>query len=278
MPDSVSIVYQDEDVLVLNKPPGVVVNRAQTVSVQTVQDWIEQHVVEVAQRQYPADWADQVPEDFTEEFGSPEAIFEARTGIAHRLDKDTSGIFLCAKHPGALLSLLAQFRQRTIQKRYTCLTHGKFAMSSGEVNVPIGRRSSDRKLFGVVSDGRPAQTLYEVQTFYPQFDEARYSSFTGIKKPRLSMYQGFSLVHCWPKTGRTHQIRVHMAHLQHPLVGDEKYVGKKRARVDASWCPRQFLHASEITFQHPRSKQLVSFTAPLATDLQTALEFVSTTQ
>lgn len=278
MLDSISIVYQDQDLLILNKPAGVVVNRAQTVAVQTVQDWIEAHVPEIAEQAYPADWRDLLPADFTEEFGTPESIFQSRTGMAHRLDKDTSGIFVCAKHPGALVSLLAQFRQRTVQKRYTCLTHGKFALPTGEVNVPIGRRSSDRKLFAVVPDGRPAQTLYEVQAFYPHFDEARFSQETGIKKPRLSMYQGFSLVHCWPKTGRTHQIRVHMAHLQHPLVGDEKYVGKKRARVDADWCPRQFLHASQIEFDHPRTRQRVTFEAPLAKDLQIALEFVSASQ
>lgn len=278
MPDSISIVYQDQDLLILNKPPGVVVNRAQTVAGQTVQDWIETNVSEIAEHNYPADWRDLLPADVTEEFGIPEAIFETRTGLAHRLDKDTSGIFVCAKHPGALLSLLSQFRQRRVEKRYTCLTHGKFAMPTGEVNVPIGRRSSDRKLFAVVPDGRPAQTKYEVQAYYPHFDEARYSQETGIKKPRLSMYQGFSLVHCWPKTGRTHQIRVHMAHLQHPLVGDEKYVGKKRARVDVGWCPRQFLHAAEIELQHPRTKKMVTFVAPLSSDLQTALEFVSQSQ
>jgi len=232
-------------------------------------------VPEVAQKNYPDNWQQLLPVDFTDAFGTPESIFEARTGISHRLDKNTSGIFVCAKHPGALLSLLAQFRQRTVQKRYTCLTHGKFAMPEGEVNVPIGRRSSDRKLFAVVSDGRPSLTKYQVQQYYPTFNEAAYSQTTGIKKPRLSMYQGFSLVHCWPKTGRTHQIRVHMAHLQHPLVGDEKYVGKKRARVDVGWCPRQFLHASQIELTHPRTLKRVTFEAPLAEDLQSALEFVS---
>jgi len=275
MSDKITIVYQDQDLLILNKPAGVVVNRAQTVATETIQDWIEKNVPEVAQKLYPSDWQELIPETFTEEFGTPESIFEARTGIAHRLDKNTSGIFVCAKHPGALLSLLAQFRQRTVQKRYTCLTHGKFALPEGEVNVPIGRRSSDRKLFAVVSDGRPSLTRYQVQQYYPIFDEAAYSQATGIKKPRLSMYQGFSLVHCWPKTGRTHQIRVHMAHLQHPLVGDEKYVGKKRARVDVGWCPRQFLHASQIELTHPRTLKRVTFEAPLAEDLQSALEFVS---
>lgn len=275
MASSISVIFEDQDVLILHKPAGVVVNRAQTVATETVQDWIERSYPAVAEGSFPADWQDQIPATFTEEYGTPQEIFAARSGIAHRLDKDTSGVFVCAKHPGALLSLLAQFRQRTVQKRYLCLTHGRFALSEGEVNAPIGRRSSDRKLFAVVSDGRPSVTKYQVLEYYPQFDERKLKQATGQKKLRVSIYQGFSLVSCWPKTGRTHQIRVHMAHLQHPLVGDEKYVGRKRAKLDAVWCPRQFLHAAEISFTHPRTGKLVSFEAPLSDDLKSALEFVS---
>ncbi|MCB9801127.1 MAG: RluA family pseudouridine synthase [Pseudomonadales bacterium] len=271
----ISVVYQDDDLLILNKPAGVVVNRAQTVATETIQDWIEKHVPEVAEKRYPEGWQKMIPNDFSDEYGTPEDIFAARTGIAHRLDKDTSGVFVCAKHPGALLSLLTQFRERTVQKRYTCLTHGKFALPQGEVNVPLGRKSNDRKAFAVVADGRPALTKYAVESFYPEIDEAALMSAAHLKKkPRLTMYQGFSLVSCWPKTGRTHQIRVHMAHLQHPLVGDSKYVGKKRARADELWCPRQFLHAAEIELTHPRTRARATFTAPLAEDLQAALEFL----
>ncbi len=274
---NISVLYQDQDVLILNKPAGVVVNRAQTVATPTIQDWIEANVPEVMGRAWPEDWHALIPKTFTEEFGTPEEIFEARTGIAHRLDKNTSGVFVCAKHPGALLSLLAQFRQRTVQKQYTCLTHGKFALPEGDVNVPIGRRSADRKLFAVVPDGRPSLTHYKVQAYFADFDVERLMTTVDLKKkPRLSMYQGFSLVSCWPKTGRTHQIRVHMAHVQHALVGDEKYVGKKRARADALWCPRQFLHATAIEFAHPRTGARAMYTAPLAEDLQAALEFLHT--
>lgn len=272
----ISIIYQDKDILILHKPAGVVVNRAQTVTSQTVQDWIEATIPEIATRTYPADWHELIPEDFSPEYGTPEEIFTARTGIAHRLDKDTSGVFVCAKHPGALVSLLSQFRKREVQKKYTCLTHGKFALQEGEVRAPIGRRSSDRKLFAVVSEGRPSITRYAVEHFFPAIDEAKVCSVSKQKKMRFSMYQGFSLVSCWPKTGRTHQIRVHMAHLQHPLVADEKYVGKKRVKLDVLWCPRQFLHAAAITFTHPRSGRLVEFEAPLSSDLQLALEFLHT--
>ena len=274
----ITILFEDQDLLILQKPAGVVVNRAHTVTTQTIQDWIEAHVLSVAEKRADATWKELIPASFTTEFGTPEEIFSRRTGIAHRLDKDTSGVFVCAKNPGALLHILSQFKERTVHKEYLCLTHGKFALPAGEVNVPLGRRSSDRKLFAVVPDGRPARTAYTVEHFYPHFNEALFTEETGQKASRLSMYQGFSLVRCLPKTGRTHQIRVHMAHLQHPLVGDEKYVGRKRARTDILWCPRQFLHAASITFVHPRSKKKVTFQAPLPDDLQAALEFVKETQ
>jgi 23S rRNA-/tRNA-specific pseudouridylate synthase len=85
------------------------------------------------------------------------------------------------------------------------------------------------------------------------------------------IYQGFSLVNCWPKTGRTHQIRVHMQFLHHPIVGDERYAGRKRSRLDALWCPRQFLHAAELQITHPVSGEKMTLTAPLPVDLQQAL-------
>ncbi|MBP7740962.1 RluA family pseudouridine synthase [Candidatus Woesebacteria bacterium] len=276
---NIKIIYEDQDLLVINKPPGLVVNRAETVKVETLQDWLEKNIEAIGQRKFPTDWRDQIPEDFTNEYGTPEEIFETRTGLAHRLDKDTSGIMLIAKHPGSLLSLLKEFRTRKVQKRYTCLVHGKFAMAKGEVNLPLGRRPSNRKLFAVVPDGRPAQTLYEVKNFYPKFDQEKLISYSvnpkALKQKRFSLYEGFSLVSCWPKTGRTHQIRVHMSYLKHPIVGDQLYVGKKRVKLDSLWCYRQFLHASELEFNHPRTGERVSYTADLTDDLIQALAFVS---
>jgi 23S rRNA pseudouridine1911/1915/1917 synthase len=268
-----NILHQDTDILIVQKPAGVVVNRAETITQPTLQDWLEQEIPAIRDRVFPADWAEQLPPSFTAEYGTPEKIFADRSGIAHRLDKQTSGVFVCAMHPGALVSLLAQFRERKVQKKYLCLTHGKFAMTEQEIDLPIGRRSSNRKLFAVVPDGRSAVTQYRVEQYFAGFKEQKMleEPFKQLKK-RLSLYQGFSLVSCWPKTGRTHQIRVHMAHLQHPIVGDIQYVGKKRGKLDSLWCPRQFLHASEVTFTHPRTKQLVTFTAPLTADLQMVLD------
>ncbi|PIX81063.1 MAG: hypothetical protein COZ34_05095, partial [Candidatus Pacebacteria bacterium CG_4_10_14_3_um_filter_34_15] len=153
---NIQIIHEDQDLLVINKPPGLVVNRAETVKVETLQDWLENSIEGIKNRNFPDDWRDLLPDDFTNEYGTPEEIFESRTGLAHRLDKDTSGAMLIAKHPGSLVSLLRKFRLREIQKKYTCLTHGKFAILKGEVNLPLGRRQSNRKLFAVVPDGRPA--------------------------------------------------------------------------------------------------------------------------
>lgn len=277
---TIQVIYQDADILVLSKPAGVVVNRAKSVSVPTVQDWLEEHVSSINSSEYPSDWTSQIPEEFTEEYGSPKDIFVQRSGIAHRLDKDTSGILLVAKHPGSLLALLKQFRLREVQKQYVCLTHGKFSVSEGEISAPIGRRSKNRKLFGIVADGRPAVTQYQVVEYFPSFDEQRLQtelqeeSSESQSQLHLSSYNGFSLVNCSPKTGRTHQIRVHMAHLGHPIVGDYFYVGKKRRKLDSLWCKRQFLHALGITFVHPRTKEVLSFEAELPEDLKNALKFV----
>jgi 23S rRNA pseudouridine1911/1915/1917 synthase len=278
--DEITIVYEDKDILAVNKPAGVVVNRAQSVKGVTLQDWLEENVSEIRaiikNGEYPDNWEQQIPESFTGEFGTPQETFLQRSGIAHRLDKETSGVMLVAKHPGSLLNLLDQFKNRTVHKQYVCLVHGKFALSTGEINVPLGRRSGNRKLFGVVADGRPAVTHYEVEAFYPTLDIQRIISQTTEKKKRFSLYEtGFSFVRCFPKTGRTHQIRVHMAHLSHPIVGDSSYAGKKRIKLDEIWCKRHFLHAQKIEFTHPSTSEKMVLSAELSKDLQEVLTYVS---
>ncbi len=274
------VLYEDEDLLVINKPAGVVVNRADTYQGWTVQDWLEERFGdggesgEVSEQAAARDWEKLVPEDFNAQYGSPEEIFKNRLGMVHRLDKDTSGVLLLAKNPGALVNLLAQFKNRQVQKKYLCLVHGKFMLERGVVLLPVGRRPDNRRLFGVVPGGRPAATEYQVLKYYPHFNEDLLPEAASQNR-RLSLYQGFSLVECLPKTGRTHQIRVHLQHLQHPIVGDSVYVGKKRAKLDALWCPRQFLHASSLTFTHPRSQKQLTVQAELLPDLKDVLKFVS---
>lgn len=265
------ILFEDQDLLAIAKPYGVVVNRAETVHEQTVQDWMDERLKNEAEH-WP-EWQSLLPADFSPEYGSPEEIFAQRMGIVHRLDRDTSGVLLLAKNPGSLVNLLAQFRTRQVQKRYQCLAHGKFTDVSGIVNAPLGRLPGNRKLFGVVADGREAVTEYRVERYFAALkstDPALLLRPAELKQAER-IYQGFSLVSCWPKTGRTHQIRVHMKHLQHPLVGDAQYGGKKRAKLDQLWCPRQFLHALELTVTHPRDGQRLTLQAPLSPDLQAVL-------
>lgn len=271
----ITILFEDEDILVIDKPAHLVVNRAQSVVGQTLQDWLEKQKGILESTNFTSDWVEQVPDNFTPEYGTPQEIFVQRSGIAHRLDKDTSGVMLIAKHPGSLLELLKQFRQREVKKKYTCLVHGTFAMKTGEINLPLGRRAGNRKLFGVVADGRPAVTNYFVTHTYHHFALDRLEKQVQQKNKKSQLYSGFSMVECFPKTGRTHQIRVHFAHLQHPLVGDTVYVGKKRGKLDSYWCKRQFLHASEIQFTHPRTKQTVTYNSPLPDDLLEALTYLS---
>jgi len=266
------ILYEDQDLLVISKPAGVVTNDAASVTGLTVQSWIEEYLLDL-----PAvdekEWQQMIAPDFDEQFGSPIDIFLQRKGMVHRLDKNTSGALILAKHPGSLVNLLAQFRTRTVQKEYLCLTHGHFSSLEGEVNAAIGRSSRDRKKFAVVADGRPAVTRYTVeQTFSAFSDTAKQHLDRSFLSRVEKLYQGFSLVRCFPKTGRTHQIRVHMAHLNHPLVGDVTYVGKKRAKLDPVWCKRHFLHAASIELKHPRTGVKLRVEAPLDDDLKQVLQ------
>lgn len=262
------LLFEDPDLAVINKPADLVVNQATTVGDTTVQSWWTEYLQRIDQA---TSWEELIPADFDSTYGSPEEIFSQRQGIVHRLDKDTSGALILAKNPGALVNLLAQFKQRTVSKKYTCLVHGKFRVPEGVIQAPVERASFDRQRFVVGVTGRPAETQYRVQAYFPSLTKEALALFSPLQKKRLSVYQGFSLVECTPKTGRTHQIRVHLQHWGHPIVGDAKYVGKKRAKLDAVWLGRQFLHASQLTVTHPRSGESLTIEAPLADDLQAAL-------
>lgn len=288
MPFQLEILYQDEDLLVVNKPPGIVVNDAQTVPGETIQGWMR---LELSQKPITSNWEALVPNDFDPEFGSPQDIFDERQGMVHRLDKNTSGVLVWAKNPGSLVNLLAQFKTRQVEKYYTALVHGKIDAPQATLNYPLGRASRDRKVFAVTPEGRPAVTEYQVQQLFQGLDAEKIVDViwpqigdhprlvTQIKTPsqllkRLDIYQGFSLIECHPLTGRTHQIRVHLAHIRHPLVGDVTYIGRKRQVLDPLWCPRHFLHASRLRLTHPRSGEVMEFVAPLPLDLRHTLELL----
>lgn len=282
---SIPIIFEDDDIVVINKPPGVVVNRATSNAAPSIQDWMEEKQRDQA---FVSDWATLVPTDFSTEYGTPENIFQDRLGMVHRLDKETSGVLVLAKHPGALVHLLAEFRNRRTTKVYQCLVHGKLRTPAGTIDAPLARDPHQRQRFAVVASGRSAQTRYVVQQTFSGFNQPalaewfdRQSSLSMSLREfskQTAIYQGFSVLTCEPKTGRTHQIRVHLKHWQHPLVGDVTYLGKKRAKLDSLWCPRQFLHAAELTLIHPRTHQLQTFQAPLSDDLEQVLGLLESTE
>lgn len=179
---------------------------------------------------------------------------ESRHGIVHRLDKETSGVMIVAKDKDAFERLQAEFKNREVEKTYIALVHGKITPEEGEVSAPVGRLPWRRDRFGVVAGGRNSQTFYKVKEFFPGNNG------------------GHTLVEFFPKTGRTHQIRIHCKYIGHAIVADEFYAGRKTARNDRKWCPRLFLHAASIKFIHPVSGQPVEFSSPIPEDLSGVLE------
>ena len=173
---------------------------------------------------------------------------ELRPGIVHRLDKDTSGLMVVAKDAEAHMILGKQLHDRTVQKGYLALVEGRVEPAEGIISAPIGRDLRNRKRMAVTPSGREASTRYKVQ---------RYLGPHPVSCSFLDVF---------PQTGRTHQIRVHFAHLGHPLVGDPVY-GKKSPLLD-----RQFLHAHTLGFRHPGTGQFVEFNSPLPEELRKALE------
>lgn len=227
---SLKIVYEDNDILIINKQAGLTVNRSESTTHQlTLQDLIE--------KENKINTLNQDQE------------FIQRSGVVHRLDKETSGLILIAKNTAAFRNLQAQFKDRTIEKDYIALTHGEIVPKIGEINVPVGRLPWNRKRFGVVARGRPSKTAYE----------ALETLSDGKEK--------YSLVRLFPKTGRTHQIRVHLKYINHPILGDPLYGGRKTSRNDRKKLQRFFLHAQGISFTHPTTGERMTFKADLPKEL-----------
>ena len=242
----IPILYEDETVVIIDKPVGVVCNRAVTVKVPTLQDWWESRY-KVASEEHKTE---------------DELYFSERSGLVHRLDKETSGVMILAKTPAAVVELLRQFREREVQKTYMALTHGLWKVPVGEISLPIGRRSDNRQRMGVREDGRESVTNYRVR------EEFKSWSFPRELKVEDRGYTGFSLVEFMPKTGRMHQIRVHSRHMGHPIVGDEQYGGRKRSREDRKWCEHVMLMAKTLELTHPTTKVRMRWESTLKIDLK----------
>ncbi len=239
------ILYEDPSLLVINKPSGMVVNRAESVVGETVEDWLASN------------------------FQFPISNFQdKRHGVVHRIDKETSGVLLIAKTPEVFEELQRQFKAREVEKTYVALVHGHVSPEEGIINAPVGRLPWNRERFGVFPGGRPAETKYKaIKHFSPQHLASHVPPPTS-----------YSLVEFYPKTGRTHQIRVHAKSIGHPVVADTFYAGRKTSRGDRKWCPRLFLHASRISFTHPVEGRRMTIEAPMPEDLQWVMDQLTSSQ
>ena len=231
------VIHEDADVIVVNKPAGMVVHPAAGVSSGTLVNALAFHFQQLSKRA-----------------GS------VRPGIVHRLDKDTSGLMVVAKNESAHENLADQFRAREVFKSYVALVHGRVEKESGRIEEPMARDARNRTRMAVVRGGRPALSLYRVRR----------------------RFERFTLLDVEIKTGRTHQIRVHLQWLKHPVVGDavygdgrDKTVTDTRLRARITALNRQFLHAEQLGFRHPRTGESLRFRAPLPPELANLLDELS---
>jgi 23S rRNA pseudouridine1911/1915/1917 synthase len=227
------IVHEDEDLIVVNKPAGLVVHPAAGIHSGTLANALAFHFQNL-----------------------PASAGSIRPGIVHRLDRDTSGLLVVAKTEEALENLSEQFRDRTVFKSYIALVHGRVDNSSGRIDQPLARDPGNRTRMAVVRGGRSAITLYKVRKHYHRF----------------------TLLDVELKTGRTHQIRVHLTWLHHPVVGDETYGGGRdnniqdaRLRSMVRNLGRHFLHAERLAITHPKTGARLEFHAPLPDELSRLL-------
>jgi 23S rRNA pseudouridine1911/1915/1917 synthase len=230
-PIALDIVYEDDDLIVVNKPAGLVVHPGAGQESGTLANALVHHFNELSGR-----------------------AGRIRPGIVHRIDKETSGLLVVAKNDLTHEKLSEQFRHREVFKLYIALVYGRLSQSHGEIEARLGRSRHNRTRMAVLSGGagRTAHTLFEVAD--------RYAEFTLLKVQI--------------KTGRTHQIRVHMAHIGHPVVGDPAYGGGRDNTVRDPLIKRaigelgrHFLHSAQLAFAHPRSGARLEFSAPMPSEL-----------
>lgn len=248
--NDIPILFQDDDILVIDKPPGLTVNRAQSVKERTIQDWIDENFTFQILSIPPRDPLKPKTEG---EWNTPEEDFVARSGMAHRIDKETSGILLIAKNVPSFIELQRQFKDHIVKKTYQAIVHGDVIPKDGVIKAPVDRVPWNRQQFGIVPGGKESETEYHCD---------RTFASPHVKNELLSLLT----VH--PKSGRTHQIRVHLKYINHPILGDYLYAGRKTAKFDRSWVPRVMLHAAHITFVHPKTGKELEIDAPMPDDMK----------
>ncbi len=244
-----NVIYEDDDIIILNKQPGIVVHPARG----------NRHGTLVNALMF-----------YSDRLSS--GLGEFRPGIVHRLDRQTSGVMIVTKNDPAQWKIAKQFEQRTTNKTYLAIVHGTPELSADRIKAPLGVHPTIRERYSIRPEtGKEAITFYEV----------------------IEAFRGFSLLKLSPKTGRTHQIRVHLSHLKHPIVADALYGGKliypwqladaepprlsverQKQGVEEPVIGRVALHAFSIEFRHPTSGEIVRFEAPLPDDMQNFLELL----
>ncbi len=231
------IVYEDDELIVVNKPAGIVVHPAAGVMSGTLANALAFHF---------------------QQLSTSGGV--ARPGIVHRLDKGTSGLMVVAKTESAHEDIADQFRDREIFKSYMALVHGQVEKRTGQIDQPIARDRGNRTRMAVVRGGRPSLSIYRVR----------------------KRFERFTLLNVELKTGRTHQIRVHLAWLKHPVVGDEAYgsgrdktIPDQKIRTEVARLGRQFLHAEQLGFRHPKTGEAMKFIAQLPAELLAVLNEIN---
>lgn len=233
------VLYEDDDLIILNKPPDLIVHPARGNKHGTLVNALAH---------------------YSEQLSS--GLGEFRPGIVHRLDRNTTGVMVVTKHDVAQWKVAKQFELRQVEKSYLAIVHGTPELTADRIDAPLGVHPKIREKYAIRPEtGKEAVTFYEV----------------------IEAFRGFSLIHCKPRTGRTHQIRVHLSHLKHPIVADDMYGGKlvypwqladAEPAVEEPVISRCALHAWTLEFTHPTTEQRVRFEAPLPADMQTALDLL----
>jgi len=247
-----NIIYEDQDLIVLNKQPGILVHPARGNTHGTLVNALAFHCDKLSS-----------------------GLGEFRPGIVHRLDRNTTGVMVATKNDTAQWKIARQFERRLVKKTYLAIVHGTPDLTADRINAPLGVHPKIREKYAIRPEiGKEATTFYEV----------------------LESFRGFSLLKLTPKTGRTHQIRVHLSYIKHPIVADETYGGKlvylwqltdlaspavagyakasAQPALEEPVIDRVALHASTLEFKHPTTNQMVSFEAPLPQDMQTLLNLL----
>jgi 23S rRNA pseudouridine1911/1915/1917 synthase len=233
------IIYEDDDLIIINKPADLVVHPARGNRHGTLVNALAHYSSELST-----------------------GLGEFRPGVVHRLDRNTTGVMVITKNDIAQWKVARQFENRTIKKEYLAVVHGTPDLTADKISAPLGIHPKVREKYAIRPEiGKEAVTFYQV----------------------LEQFRGYSLIKCFPKTGRTHQIRVHLSHIKHPIVGDDMYGGKlvypwqlkdAAPAVEEPVIARCALHASTIEFKHPTTGQVVKFEAPLPDDMNHLLDLL----